>query len=29
MLADGFLMKFEWQEVFSIIQDSSQYSSLY
>ena len=27
-LTDGFLLEFEWQQIFSSLQDSSQYSSL-
>ena len=27
VLADGFSLEFEWQQVFSSLQDSSQYSS--
>ena len=26
VLADGFSLEFEWQQVFSSLQDSSQYS---
>ena len=28
-LANGFSLEFEWQQVFSSLQDSSQYSGLF